>query len=236
MRKRTSSPRNSCTTTSRPGPAPEARTRRRRSRGGRASRTTHQTIAGTSHCAVMCRWLLDWEIMPGPKPQKPRRRRRRPGRRRASGRTAGTRRARWPPGCRTVSTANVTGAPKVSVTGASSTPSVMSRGVDHQVHPVRGVEPVGDQAELTEQHPGVDGQEPLDQGLVLRVEGQHTCGRVRPQPVTDPGGDREKAQPDAYVPQVRPAALSSRLPSGVPVGPRRASPIIRTAKTIVRRL
>ncbi len=33
--------------------------------------TTAQTSTGTSHSAVMCRWLLFWEIMPGAKPQNP---------------------------------------------------------------------------------------------------------------------------------------------------------------------
>ncbi|GAB3798973.1 hypothetical protein [Micromonospora zhanjiangensis] len=81
VRSSTSSPMNTWTTTVAASPTAEVNTRRQSVRAppaGRAAgsaartiRTIIHTITGIRNCAVMCRWLLDWETMPGPKPHSP---------------------------------------------------------------------------------------------------------------------------------------------------------------------
>ncbi len=132
-RKTTSSPLNTWSTTNSasrsaattirrvaPGP-PSGRSRS----AARAIRITHHTIAGTSHWAVMCGWLLACETMPGPNPQNaaatPAANRLAPSVWRSSRYQAMAVAARLP----AVSSANETGAPASVVTGAKSTPITM---------------------------------------------------------------------------------------------------------------
>ena len=117
------------------------------------------------------------------------------------------------------SSAKVVGAPSSRVTGAKQDAERDDRGVGHQVHPVRGVEPVGEQGEVAEQDAGVDGQEPLVEGLVLGVErersGRPDRARAR-RSASRPGARRSGAagRSDAV------AAQGGQQPGGPGVGSR----------------
>ena len=94
----------------------------------RVSLITHHTIGGTSHWAVMCRWLLDCEIMPGAKPANGP-----PTQRRAAvePERAGEQQVPAGGGGGQVDapsrTANVRATPNSTVTGAKSTPCGCAR-------------------------------------------------------------------------------------------------------------
>ena len=97
------------------------------------------------------------------------------------------------------------------------------RGVGHQVDPVGRVESVGDQREVAEQDPRVDGQEPLVQGLVLRVERQRPAGRVGPQAVGEPPREHREVGDE----QIARAGRAAAGPGGP--GPAECRPARRRA-------
>ncbi len=126
VRKRGSSPTNSCTVMSRPSSAPRAATRRLQpgaSRSGElASRITHHTIGGSSHCAVMCRCELACDMVPGANAQNAP-----PIAAAAQCRRTVRANSRYqatavPARLRNVATAKLTDAPNARVTGVSRSP------------------------------------------------------------------------------------------------------------------